>query len=726
MVVAWPLLCLAQAVGAATFTVTNTNDSGPGSLRQAMTDANADAAQDTISFNIPGTSVQVINVGSTPLPWLTSPVLLDGYTQPGSRPNTLTVGNNAIILIHLKGRGVASGETGLILKGGNTRIRGLAITGFRTAVWSADPLGGNVIGGNFIGLDPSGQTAAPNSSGISTSAPLTTIGGEAPDERNVISGNDKGISISGSGSTLVAGNYIGTTASGTAAIPNRTGVQVIGGGPSNRSLIGGSDRASANVISGNQFGVHLGDWIYSPHTGYMESRPARYATIAGNLIGTTADGQGALGNNVGVYVENSAHNMIGGTEAASGNTIAFNRFYGVWLNNFLRDNPTIGNSVLSNRIYRNESRGIRLAPEFSDTGNDPKDPDTGPNNLQNYPLLTTSSIVNGTVTSNGILNSTPNSGFTIQFFADSRSLTTPGQTYLGSTAVTTDANGDAQFSVRFPIADGNVFINATATNAANGDTSEFYYNPPKLVNISTRLRVGTGENVLIAGFVFRGSSVILRGLGPSLNVNGTPVPGALQDPVIYVYDDKGQLKGISDDWKNDTRPQELGPLAPVDDREAAFVRYLSGANTVVLRGKDDGTGVALVEAYAQGEFLNISTRGLVGTGDDVMIGGFIAADSNGPARYVIRAMGPSLAAAGISNPLADPTLELYDSNGALIDRNDDWKDGEQSTIREAGLAPQSDAEAVIVTTQEIGAYTAIVRGKNGTTGVGLVEVYNLR
>jgi hypothetical protein len=730
--------CLSTPAVAAQFTVTNTNSSGPGSLFQSITDANVDAAQDTISFNIPGLGVHVIDVSTNPLPQLQHPVLIEGYTQPGSHPNALAVGDNAVILIQIKGPGLSpsSFQGCFVVNGGATRIRGLSITGFSGAIRLLSPFGGNVIQGNFIGVDPSGQTAGPNDIGVGAYTAETTIGGSAPEERNVISGNrSEGLNMGLGVPALVTGNYIGTDATGTMAIPNGIGIYVAGGTASNHVSIGGADAAATNVISGNGTGIVMGS------TDRQYSDPSHYATVAGNLIGTTADGRGPLGNTAGgIFIVDSDNNTIGGPDAASGNTIAFNGRQGIEVQGSASGYRTVGNRFLSNRIYANGWRGIVLSLFYGFTApvpNDPKDPDTGPNNFQNYPILTKSSIANGTVTSNGTLNSTPNTQFTIQFFADSRNLTRPGQTYLGSTSVTTDGNGDAAFSVNFPISDDNVFINATATSAS-GDTSEFYYNPPRLVNVSTRLRVRTGDNVLIGGFIIGRESglIVLRGLGPSLNINGTPIPGTLQDPILDLYDSKGKLLRKNNNWRDDPNaPATLGSLAPKNDLESAInAGFLEpGAYTVVLRGNNNTTGIGLVEVYLtasnygsnDAELANISTRGLVETGDNVMIGGFIATDSNGPARYVIRAIGPSLASYGISNPLPDPTLELHDGNGAVIATNDDWKDGDEAAVRDTGLAPQNVSESVILTYLSTGAYTAIVRGKGNTTGVALVEVYNL-
>jgi hypothetical protein len=228
--------------------------------------------------------------------------------------------------------------------------------------------------------------------------------------------------------------------------------------------------------------------------------------------------------------------------------------------------------------------------------------------------------------------------------------------------------------------------------------------------------------------------VVLRALGPSLSVNGTPVAGRLQDPTLELYDSKGALIATNDNWRDDPNSNRLGSLAPTNDLEAALsVDLVEGAYTAVVRGKSNTTGIGLAEAYfdagqspsVPAELANLSTRGLVETGDNVMIGGFIATDSNGPTRFVIRAIGPSLGSAGISNPLADPTLELHDGNGAVIATNDNWKDGDEASVRATGLAPQNDAESVILATLPVGAYTAVVRGKNNAIGVALVEVYRL-
>ncbi|HEY1583365.1 MAG TPA: hypothetical protein VGF73_09745, partial [Chthoniobacterales bacterium] len=259
--------------------------------------------------------------------------------------------------------------------------------------------------------------------------------------------------------------------------------------------------------------------------------------------------------------------------------------------------------------------------------------------------------------------------------------------------------------------------------------------PPTLVNISTRLNVLTGENVLDAGFIISGSGtkrVLIRGLGPVLSDFG--VEGALADPIIELHDaSNGNLLAENDSWKNNQQTEIAATgLAPTNDAESALIATLSaGAYTVIERGKSDTTGVGLVEVYDLGagfgpELANISTRGFVDTGNGVMIAGFIVASSTGgTGQVIVRGLGPSLGDFGISDPLADPKLELHDGNGNLIASNDNWKSDQESEIEATGLEPSKDAEAAILTTVAPGAYTAIESGVAGGTGVGLVEVYNL-
>jgi hypothetical protein len=255
------------------------------------------------------------------------------------------------------------------------------------------------------------------------------------------------------------------------------------------------------------------------------------------------------------------------------------------------------------------------------------------------------------------------------------------------------------------------------------------------VNISTRLKVGTGTSVLIGGFIIQGTTpkrIALRGIGPSLALAG--VTGVLADPVIELHDQAGALIAQNDNWSSsaDLRTDIVGVgLAPADPRESALIATLTpGQYTVVLKGAGDTTGVGLIEIYdldgsKTSKLANISTRGQVAGGDQVMIGGFIVQGGNGPTNVVLRAIGPSLLGAGVAGALTDTLLEVYDGNGALISSNDDWRQGPDATfISQNSLQPSDDREsAVRLSNPAEGNYTAIVKGKNGATGVCVVEAY---
>jgi hypothetical protein len=253
---------------------------------------------------------------------------------------------------------------------------------------------------------------------------------------------------------------------------------------------------------------------------------------------------------------------------------------------------------------------------------------------------------------------------------------------------------------------------------------------PQALNLSTRGLVSVGDNVLIGGFIVTGTqpkSVVLRALGPSLSSYG--ISNVLRDPVLSVYDSSGSLVGFNDNWQSDLNHSvvEANGLAPANPLEAAQVRTLApGAYTVIVRGKDATPGIGLVEVYditplAKAKFVNMSTRGSVGTGDNVLISGFIIGDVDS-ATVVVRALGPF----GVSNPLSDPVLTIYDSKGSAIASNDNWLDGNNATdIQRKGLAPPNALDSALVLHLPAGAYTAIVRGANGATGNTLVEVYDL-
>jgi hypothetical protein len=250
------------------------------------------------------------------------------------------------------------------------------------------------------------------------------------------------------------------------------------------------------------------------------------------------------------------------------------------------------------------------------------------------------------------------------------------------------------------------------------------------LNISTRNKVGTGDNALIGGFIITGSApkkVIVRAIGPSL----MSLPGHLADPTLELRDSAGGLLFFNDNWVESPQAQEImNTIPPSHDHEAAIIATLApGRYTAIMRGAGNSTGIGVVEVYdlaqeVPAKLANISSRGLVDTGDNVMIGGFIAGNQATP--VIVRAIGPSLTQFGIANALADPTLALHNAQGAMIAFNNDWRDSEQIAIEGTGIPPADAKESAILATLASGNYTAIVRGTNDTTGVGLVEVYHLQ
>lgn len=251
-----------------------------------------------------------------------------------------------------------------------------------------------------------------------------------------------------------------------------------------------------------------------------------------------------------------------------------------------------------------------------------------------------------------------------------------------------------------------------------------------LANISTRVQTGAGNSSMIGGFIITGTetkTVIVRGIGPSLFI-----PGLLADPIIEVHGSSGELLATNDNWRDaDTSAeiQESG-LAPTNDLESALWGIINpGSYTVIVRGTNNSTGIGLFEVYDLDQTVssrlgNISTRGFVGTSDDVMVGGTIVL-GNHPARVLLRAIGPSLTDFGIPNALLDPVLELHDGNGVLLLSNDNWRSDQEAEIIATGIPPTDDQESAVLRDLAPGNYTAIVRGANNTTGIAVVEAYEL-
>ena len=294
-----------------------------------------------------------------------------------------------------------------------------------------------------------------------------------------------------------------------------------------------------------------------------------------------------------------------------------------------------------------------------------------------------------------------------------------------------DAGGEKIFYYQYPTVGCSAAYNSIPVHL---ESTKFPTVGPQALNLSTRGLVSVGDNVLIGGFIITGTepkSVVLRALGPSLS--GFGLSNVLSDPVLSVYNSSGTRIASNDDWQSDLNHFiiEANGLAPTNPLESATVVTLApGAYTVIVTGHDATPGISLVELYdvyplSDSKLGNMSTRGSVGTLDNVLISGFIVGDVDS-ATVVVRAIGPSLASYGVSGVLSDPTLTIYDSTGSVIASNDNWQDDINAIlVQKNGLAPPNASESALVLHLPAGAYTAVVRGANGATGNALVEVYHL-
>lgn len=502
---------------ASTFIVTNTNDSGAGSLRQAITDANSNAGSDLITFSIPGSGIQTITPLS-PLPGITGAVTIDGTTQtPGSlTPQIEIAGNSAGAL-----------STGFAISGGGTTVRGLVINRF-----DGDGINlsgsGYIIEGNYIGTNATGTAGSGNGGTgvLINSGSGTLIGGTSSGARNVISanlGNGVQILLGPAMNHLIQGNFIGTDASGAIGLGNQSDGIVMLSGTNNvtNCTVGGTTAGAGNVISANTgVGVQFitvgtsnlvqGNFIGTDASGSSDLgngssgvalTEANDCTVGGtvagagnvisgnglngvrinritatgnrvqgNRIGTRADGTTQLRNSSdGIIILNSANNNIIGGAAGEGNIIAFNLGAGVMVES------GAANAIQSNSIFSNDLLGIDLAPAGV-TPNDAGDGDSGANNLQNFPILNSSNGAAGGVNVQGTLNSQANTTFTLDFYSSlscDPSGNGEGQRFLGSGSATTNSSGNATFNITLAAsASSGESITATATDP-QGNTSEF-------------------------------------------------------------------------------------------------------------------------------------------------------------------------------------------------------------------------------------------------------------
>src|SRR5262245_59505973 len=490
------LLFVARGVLASTIMVNSTADTvaddGVCTLREAITAANSNAASgatggecaggeasptvDTITFDIPGAGVHTItpvggSAGGSDLPFITEAVTIDGYTQPGSQPNTNATGAiNAVPLIEVDGSG--SGHCFFVFNSGTNTIRGLVINGCHAEAIGLESGSTTFIEGNFIGTNATGTAAQGLDAGISMfvqGGGLTfTVGGTTPAVRNLLSGiTNTAISVftnlNSSIAATVQGNLIGTDKTGMLAVPNTNGIGAGGQGSDTMVLtIGGSATGAGNVISGNR-----GSAIQL--NGFTAN-----SVIQGNLIGTAVDGTSPLGNGGVAIHTGDAPVTIGGTSTGEGNVIAYNGSDAFFHPAVFVETTKSGTLIAGNSIFANVGLGIDLDP-LGLTPNDDGDPDTGANGRQNFPVL--AGIFPGGTSVGGTLNSTLNTTFRIEVFANDAcdpSGNGGGQSFVrANDAVTTDGSGHADFTVTFAQSlPAGTILTATAT-APDNSTSEF-------------------------------------------------------------------------------------------------------------------------------------------------------------------------------------------------------------------------------------------------------------
>ncbi len=568
-----------------TYTVTNTNDSGAGSLRQAILDANANAGPDTIAFNIPGSGVHTISP-ATVLPPITSPVTIDGYTQPGTSANTAPAADNAVLLIELAGTNLSAGDPGLDLHAGSdgSTIRGLVVNRCPGPGIRASFSGGDTIAGNFIGTDPTGTIPQPGPPGVGEGVYIVGtgtndhVGGTSPADRNLISGNaGNGVeTLFGSGHAIL-GNFIGTDVTGTLGLGNgiqgvliNSGSNIVGGAaPGARNVVSANGQGGVTLQSTNSTGSQVqGNFIGTDVTGTVAlgnglsgigvlvngapgvtiGGPAGAGNviagngdggisvlvsdgvvIQGNKIGTDTSGLLALtnGSNArfgGVFLNGSTNTAIGGPNPGEGNVIAFNLGSGVTVFGF---GTETGNTIRGNSIFANggailhSTVGIDLGDD-GPSANDPGDGDTGWNNLQNYPIVTSAApaaLPTSGTHIQGILHSAPSTTYHLDFYGNTPCLPHPhdyyeGQTYLGTADATTDGTGAISFDVTVAgTIDPGQIVTATATDP-DGNTSEL---TPRIVfSIDP-----------VSGPPAGGTAVTIKGTefqdGATVTVGGQPV-----------------------------------------------------------------------------------------------------------------------------------------------------------------------------------------------------------
>lgn len=743
--------------------VTNTSNAGEGSLRQAVLNANANTGDDTIVFDLPGAGPHVIEIfGALPVLASNIEILND---RSGDEVVEVRRGENAFefpifvtapgTFVLLAGLTVSNGDiddtadvregAGIRNDHGTLTVRSCTLRGNRGTAGGAIYNNGSgsgsakltlvrsVISGNSS--SPSGAVAVYNSgAGILNDG---SGGGNA-------SATITGCVISSNNGGALA-NRASNSGFAQATLTDCTIERNNGGGLSSDSS--GTGEAVLDVrrsaIVNNTAGGGAGIWT-STNSGAVARTTVQKSTLAGNH----ASGAGAAGGG-GVSVMGGAFALIDST--LTGNTAQFDggaidrRGGTVTLTNCtLSGNAAASgnggaiNSVgpgsvrLTNSTFNgNTGSGVRTDFATLEVGNTIFRRGSMGDNISSRSSNITSRGHNLSDDAAGGDGGTAPGGF-LNGANDIRN-TDPRLDALASNGGATRTHALLPDS---PAINAGNDANAPARDQRNylrlgqSDIGAFEFGgtiPVTLANLATRLRTETGDDVLIAGFIVTGThekKLMIRATGPSL-----PVDGRLQNPILELFNRSGQSIAVNDDWIDAPNRQEIidSSIAPADERESAILTTLTPASyTAVIRGVSGETGVALAEVYdldltTDAKLANISTRGVVQAGDDVMIGGFIVFGAD-PQRVIVRAIGPSLP---VERKLQDPTVELYNRDGALVRSNNDWRSDQEAEITETTVPPAHDAEAAVVATLAPGPYTAVVRGANNTTGVALVEVYAL-
>jgi hypothetical protein len=718
------------------------DSTGKCTLRAAIQEANANATDDTITFNIPITDpgynngVWTINLISA-LPNLSTALAITG---PGADKLTVQrMSSSPFRIFNVTANGVVS-------------LSGMTITN-GSAITSPAPDNGGGINKTGAGTLNITNCTISNNSGLTGGGINNGSSGTVNITTSIVSGNSAGDGggIGSSGGTVslsgatVSGNNANSSAGAFSGSGHGGGILLINGtlSVSNSTLSGNLARdtgGGGNTINGGGIYVAAG------------TANVTNSTLSGNSA--NMDG-GGIYNLATLNVSNCT--LTGNTATIGGGIYNANAGSATLKSNLVALNASIthnfnGSFVTGgfNLIGSNDGAGASFPPGNPNANNDfvgtnaaPIDPKIDPAGLTN----------NGGPTK------------TIALLAGSPAIDKGSNVALPNTPLSTDQRGDGFPRTSDDPAIANAAIGTdigafelpaptpppTPTPAPTPTATPTPTASPGLVaNVSTRLPVGAGDNVLIEGFTVQGPAgsakkIIVRAIGPSLAAFG--ITDALPNPTLEIHDanNNNAIVATNDDWKvtqvggiitaNQSAEISASGFAPGNDLESAIIANLPpGSYTAVVRGVGNTIGTGVVDAYdlsttSSASLVNVATRGLIQPGDGLMIGGFIT--ENGLVKALVRAIGPSLAAFGITNALADPTLQLRDGNGNLVVENDDWKirssDGgsQQAQIEATGLQPSDDREAAVVTTLPPGQYTAQVRGKPETTGTGVVQVYFL-